>query len=239
MIQLLPGNASEVGEDAKLERRLWICSSCKLFDPTKWIVTEPVLHVVNPIMRSPLLEVLPTLPKHDLSALLNARRDTRMLVVELRRPTIILPPQLLLPSPSDEPGRSDEPAEPALTEAQQIVQEMLQDRHISQLLDELPELAALAERLRACTAEEAAAIVTGWRALKCVNASFVEYIRVMTAALSGANTAPYFIGGGESAKAAMFYMIKCTCTQAEPSRGSLMISLDLTHAVVLSRCRQM
>ena len=71
----------------------------------------------------------------------------------------------------------------------------------------LPELAEPRRRLEACSPAEATLLVQGWRKLECANASFVEFFEVLTACL-GCNTACYFLGGGESAKAAMYYMIK-------------------------------
>lgn len=75
---------------------------------------------------------------------------------------------------------------------------------------EMPELARfdLKGRLASLGPEEAKTLVAEWRTLACRPARFVEYVEVVTAAL-GCNTALYFHGGGEGAKAAMYYMIKC------------------------------
>ena len=94
---------------------------------------------------------------------------------------------------------------------------MLQEPALRQLLQmsehEMPELAEVRFRLDNITPEEARLLVRKWRDLACCNKNFVEFVDVLTAAL-GCNTAPYFLGGGEAAKAAMFYMIKYARSQS-------------------------
>jgi hypothetical protein len=91
----------------------------------------------------------------------------------------------------------------------EIVRRMLKLSGVDLLLSmserELPELTELRKRLETFSPAEARLLVKKWRTLSCCNASFVKYMEVLTATL-GCNTAPYFLGGGEAAKAAMFYI---------------------------------
>ena len=147
--------------------------------------------------------------------LLHLRREARLLVVELKRPRIELPLDLPIslvrslqpPTPVPVPVLRDGDTIPSLLSDQQVIHSMMDQPAIRLLLDGLPELAELRRRLEEVTPEEATIVVSKWRKLACRNASFVEFMDVLTAAL-GCNTAMYFLGGGEAAKAAMFYMIK-------------------------------
>ena len=175
--------------------------------------------------------------------LLNLRRETRLLVVELKRPRIELPLDLPIPlvralqppPPGPVPMLCDGDTIPSLPSDQQIIHSMMAQPTVRSLLDGLPELAELRRRLEEVTPEEATLVVSKWRKLSCRNASFVEFMDVLTAAL-GCNTAMYFLGGGEAAKAAMFYMIKVRSTEsnsrAVPSLLSLLIASTLHGCTV-------
>lgn len=151
------------------------------------------------------------------------RRDTRLLVVELKRPRISLPSDLPIPlmqalkptPPVPGPMLCDGDMIPSCMSEQQIIRSMIEQPSVRWLLNGLPELAELRRRLEEVTPEEAKLIVSKWCKIDCRNASFVEFMDVLTAAL-GCNTAMYFLGGGEAAKAAMFYMIKVRHSDTKP-----------------------
>eukprot|EP00966_Prymnesium_polylepis_P256539 5926351-Prymnesium_polylepis.1 len=106
--------------------------------------------------------------------------------------------------------------EKALEEQIRLKDAVLDLPAVSRLLEK-PELSALRERLRGIRAEHVAEdglkrrelqrLLAKWGNLGCRNASIVQFNDVLTACVA-CNTAPYFLGGGESAKAAMFYMVQ-------------------------------
>ena len=57
------------------------------------------------------------------------------------------------------------------------------------------------------------------------NASFVESTDVLSAVL-GCNPAPYFVGGGEAAKSAMFYTIKCATNEESSEQVRRVLRAD-------------
>ena len=104
-----------------------------------------------------------------------------------------------------------------------IFHAMLNDMDKNGFMDFIP--IATRERLRGVTSAEAGDIIAGWRQLECANAKVADYNDVITNVLN-CNNAPYFLGAGEGARAALFYMIKYITKDSVELSASLTVFAD-------------
>ena len=87
-----------------------------------------------------------------------------------------------------------------------VVQRVIHFAPVRVLLDDASQ-STLRARLRGVSEQEAIDLVKEWQRLAHANASLVDYAEVLTSC-TGSNTAPYFLGAGQSAAAALFYLVK-------------------------------
>ena len=78
------------------------------------------------------------------------------------------------------------------------------------------EARALCEALASATDEECVELVKRWRGMACRNGSLVEFSKVLSHCTQW-NTAPYLIGTGEGARAAMYYLAKVRLLPPQPT----------------------
>ena len=96
------------------------------------------------------------------------------------------------------------------------------------LLDEvmsMPEFASLKKKLAEITTEEARALINEIRSLPCAEAAVVEWSPELTHATCS-NTAPYHLGAGKTALAAMFYLVKYFNKEAGSPNSALAVLID-------------
>ena len=88
----------------------------------------------------------------------------------------------------------------------QAVQRIFEHRLLAEVIS-MPEFASLKTNLAEITVEQARAFLEEVRCLPCAEATVVEWSPELTHATCS-NTAPYHLGAGKTALAAMFYLVK-------------------------------
>ena len=136
-------------------------------------------------------------------------KDRRVLAWEQERP----PVDTTMPDPK--PGTRL----PSLA----IFHDMLREMDEMGFMDFIP--SSTREKLRNVTHEQASDIITRWRELQCANASVADFNDVLTNVFN-CNNAPYFLGAGEGARAAIFYMIKYITKDSVELSASLTVFAD-------------
>jgi len=144
-------------------------------------------------------------------------RDMRVLNIELVRP-LVDPPAELKKIATNEAAMSMSDIE-----ALKLLKEALATPEAAAALknDDVatPELR---RRLDNVTGPEARRIIHGLRKLSCANAKIAEYNDVLTAALR-CNNAVVLLGGGECARACMYYMVKYVTKNSVELAASLSV----------------
>ena len=147
-------------------------------------------------------------------------KDTRVLAIEHERGKVNLA------------GLGDVRGTLSPDEALRLFREAVQMASMLEYLDSEYVARAFRERLERVTAEEAVTIVTAWRKLSCANANVAEYNDVLTNVLC-CNNAVYFMGAGESARAAVYYLVKYITKDSVELQQALPLFSD-----ALKHCQQ-
>ena len=104
----------------------------------------------------------------------------------------------------------------------------VQDIYKHPLLNEIlsmPEHMRLKEELVNIKPDDARALIEQLQSIPCAEAGLVEYSAELTHAVSS-NTAPYFLGVGKTAIAAMFYLVKYFKKEAGAPNTALSVLID-------------
>jgi hypothetical protein len=75
------------------------------------------------------------------------------------------------------------------------------------------------------TTEEARTLCATWREMRCANSKLVDWCAVLTEC-TGSNTAPYFLGAGEGAMGAMYYIGNYMTKEAGKLSTALVVMSD-------------
>ena len=90
-------------------------------------------------------------------------------------------------------------------------------------------MASLAKKLRSQlktpTNDGAIKLTKAWRDMECDNAILVDWNDVLTE-YTGSNTAPYLLGAGQNAAAALFYLVKYLSKESGEMPIALSVMLD-------------
>jgi len=104
------------------------------------------------------------------------------------------------------------------------VQRIFEHRLLAEVIS-MPEFASLKTNLAEITVEQARAFLEEVRCLPCAEATVVEWSPELTHATCS-NTAPYHLGAGKTALAAMFYLVKYLKKEAGSPNSALAILID-------------
>ena len=224
IVQLINDNSIDTEEWARLHAHSQLagdggaparCSAgCKLH----WFGEEgegEKNHLPLTLLKPQPLPTLPTIPEED-GPLLPV--DDRALGLELARPPVRMA-RLERPLNGQERQAAEDPEvldravhECDMDNAVQVadvVRRVLDFPPVTKLLG-LPMFAPLRERLANLTSADAQRLLVAWRGLGCANADLVDWNEVLTPC-TGSNTAPYLLGAGQSAAAALYYLVKYAC----------------------------
>jgi len=107
----------------------------------------------------------------------------------------------------------------------ETVQRVFEFRPVLTLLDDV-RLSTLKTKLaEGLSAVEAREVCTTWRELRCANSNIVDWNPLQTEG-TGSNTASYFLGVGEGALGAMFYISSYLIKEAGKLNVALALMLD-------------
>lgn len=159
------------------------------------------------------------------------KRDRRALAVELRRPIVKVPPDAQMPELRRQIRQQlDASFEVGSIEARATVIEAIKHLEANVPQPMCEEARAICDALNTATDTQCEAIVRRWRKIACRNGSLVEHARVLSMVLQW-NTAPYFLGSGEGARAAMYYLAKYVSKDSVALSASLAVLVDVKDHV--------